>query len=213
MAGTTNESPDSFWLRCGLRGFPNTVLQASTTQQSQWTWENNPICEPWVRYKGKNSPALLVQVVKMGKGEMFTWLDTVCSMQLLCSFFQLPTPPPGLFTSHSRYTSRSVPSSPTPNPLPLKNLTHQVMRYFWPQAPLCIFNCIKWCLTKDLKKKSKNSQRSRASSREHLMVHLWPQKRGFIAFLFQGTPILKFIPLNQLALHKNTQNRLNCKIH
>lgn len=36
MAGIANQSPDSFQLRCDLSVL-NTVLQASTTQQSQWT--------------------------------------------------------------------------------------------------------------------------------------------------------------------------------
>ena len=81
------------------------------------------------------------------------------------------------------------------------------MGYFWPQAPLRIFNSVKWCLAKDLKKKAKKQPKgSRASLRENVMVHLQSQgKRGSTAFLFQGTLILKFIPVNQLALHKTTK--------
>lgn len=94
---------------------------------------------------------------------------------------------------------------PHPKPYTIKNHTHQVKGYFWPQAPL--FKSVKWCLTKDLQKKAKKQPKgSRVSLHENVTVHLQPQaKRGSIAFLYQGTLILNFIALNQLALCKTTK--------
>lgn len=139
--------PRLLWLRCGLSVLPKAVRFKHPLPNRHSEHERCiPFATQGLECEGKDSPASLAQVVRMHKGEMSTWLDTALYSPVLQFFLlgfpialpvQLPLPPLQALSHGS------------------KILTHQVMRDFWPQAPLCVFNCIKRCLTKDLQKKAR----------------------------------------------------------
>ena len=146
MAGNANQFPDSSGSGVASAFFPRQCFEHPLPNRYSEHERCIPFATQGLECEGKDSPASLAQVVRMHKGEMSTWLDTALYSPVLQFFLlgfpialpvQLPLPPLQALSHGS------------------KILTHQVMRDFWPQAPLCVFNCIKRCLTKDLQKKAR----------------------------------------------------------